>query len=261
MNASLFLLLQIALPQQADQAPPRAQPTSAVSRAASARLPTPEADAAALALRTAELAELGAALQLEAAAPREAAAARLAKLAAKDVMPHARAALRSESADVRLTAVTLLGKLPYGAGAREIERVLDLDRVPEVRREACHALLDAAPRAAHRALFDAARDDDELFVRRAAINDLGRLRSSEGADALVLLLEDAMLDEDEYVADLCQKALTMATGKTLKRNLEGWRAAIADMRKQEEQRAARERGDVETLDEEVADETEGSGEA
>lgn len=179
------------------------------------------------------LARLAAALESEDAGIRERAFEQLALAPRKSVVPYLKQALGSPHEATRLAAVTLVRRHDAKALGRDLVRLLGRDRSDVVRRELCHAVLECSPKDAARALREAMLDDTAIMVRRAAINDLGRLGTIEAAEALVdgyRMIGDE--PDGEYLIVHLTNALTLATGQSLGRdNLEGWQHFVADMRR------------------------------
>ncbi|MFG0318851.1 MAG: HEAT repeat domain-containing protein [Planctomycetota bacterium JB042] len=167
---------------------------------------------------------LAARLESSDPAVRDDAAERLARHDdARDVWKAVEEMLRSDSADTRRATIRVVRKLRIEEADAAVARLLRKDPDAKVRRDASHALAEVAPRKAVSRLRSAALYDDEVIVRRAAIQDLGRLGSLDAARTLCDLLEEAIVDEDAYFSTLAQRSLTLATGQTFGTNLEGWR--------------------------------------
>lgn len=180
----------------------------------------------------AELAACAQALEAEDDAVRESAIEKLARAPKALVIPVIKVSLGSPREETRLAAVSLVRRHQATVLARDVSRILDRDRSERVRREACHAVLDLKPKDAVRTLREVMLGDESVVVRRAAINDLGRLRSVEAAEALLegfaWISDEA---EPDYLLGHVTNALTFATGKSFGRNLEAWQFHVADLRR------------------------------
>jgi HEAT repeat protein len=131
--------------------------------------------------------------------------------------------LESKQDRVRRVTLRLLRDVRYDKCRGRIRDILRQDTDATVRREASHALVALHPDGAVDALTTAAVHDRDVRVRRAALLDLGTLRTPEALDSLIDQLE-AQLDEgDDYLAGVTMRSLTYCTGKTLGKNVEGWR--------------------------------------
>ncbi len=190
---------------------------------------------------------LAAALQSDDESTRDSAVESLTQLSVADVAPIAQTAMNSANSEVRLAALKILRHVPRTGPVdmkltrsvcRDLARVLGTDRVDENRREACHVLAEWSPDGAVVVLCKSATNDSADTVKRAAINDLGRLASVDSASALVDVLQFMIEQKDEYLIGQTTLALTLATGKTLGENVEGWRHLVADLRKAEDEKKA-----------------------
>lgn len=235
MNVLWFVLVLL----QAGDGGTRADNAPRVAAKPTATSPTVVVTATESAGRTedlsdpAVLARLAAGLESEDASVRERAFEQLALAPKKLVVPYLKQALGSAHEATRLAAVNLVRRHDVKALGRDLVRQLGRDRSDFVRRELCHAVLECAPTQAARALREAMLDDTAIMVRRAAINDLGRLGTIEAAEALVdgyqMIGDEA---DGEYLIVHLTNALTLATGQSLGRdNLEGWQHFVADMRR------------------------------
>lgn len=178
------------------------------------------------------LAVLASELEADDANVRENAFERLSRAPKALVAPLIKVALDSEQEATRLLAIKLVRRHVAKTLGRDVARVLARDRSEIVRREASHAVLEVAPKDAARILREAMLEDESLMVRRAAINDLGRLRTLEAAEALVEGYEWIAEEPDpDYLIGHVANALTLATGKSFGRNLEAWQFCVADLRR------------------------------
>jgi HEAT repeat protein len=239
MNA-LVLLLAFAGSVEGERIAPAVDPSATrPARAIAAAMPDPAtiAPSPGALQDPVVLAKLRRDLEAEDAAVREGALEQLVRGDAKSVVPIARAALVSDREATRVLGVKILRRLTAKGVHRDLERVVDRDRSDTVRREACHALIDCAPKDAPAILLVVAREDTSTAVRRAAINDLGRLASLEAAESLVQVLADVLAEGDEYLVKQTTLALTLATDKLHGENVEGWRHHVAKMRADAEAKA------------------------
>ena len=166
---------------------------------------------------------LTAALDSDLKATRDDAADVLAALDPDEVWKGVKTKLRAGHQDTRRTVLRLIRTLAITHAAGDVSRALRSDDDAKVRREAAHTLASIAPDRAVDPLTTAAFLDRAVIVRRAAIQDLGRIGTPEASDALVDVLERCLESGDEYLGDLATRALTLATGQSFGDNLEGWR--------------------------------------
>ncbi len=191
-------------------------------------LPSSAEEAAAAEREPPSLDVLAARLESSDRAVRDGAAESLARHDdARDVWKAVEKMLRSESPSTRRATIRVIRKLRIEEADAAVARLLRKDPDPKVRRDASHALAEVAPRKAVSRLRSAAQYDDDVIVRRAAIQDLGRLGSLDAARTLCDLLEEAIAADDAYLSTLAQRSLTLATGRSFGTNLEGWRHWIA----------------------------------
>src|SRR5690606_5153614 len=151
----------------------------------------------------------------------------LARVASPEIWKDLRPKLTSDSSDTRRAAIRLVRQLRIERADQVLTQLLRGDSDPKVRRDAAHALAEIAPEKAVDRLRTAAFLDREPGVRRAAVQDLGRIGSIAAANALCDVLEDAITQDDAYFTSLAERALTLATGQTHGTNLEGWRHWLA----------------------------------
>lgn len=163
-------------------------------------------------------------------ATRDEAIVALTRLDPEEVWSAVKPLLRADQEETRRAVVRLIREMEIGAAVSAICRTLRSDTDAKVRREAAHAITDLDPERAVGELRTAAFLDREIIVRRAAIQDLGRIGSLEAAWVLYEVLEEAVASGDTYFSALAQRSLTLATGKSFGANLEGWRHWIDGQR-------------------------------
>lgn len=175
---------------------------------------------------------------------RDAAVARLIAWKSPDAIEPAIAALTSPDVDVRFGAIRVLGACGGQKAAKSIVTTLQTDHDTRVRREASHALLEAAvPGIGVPAWLKAARADDDAGVRRATILDLGRSGDPDAFDGLVELYAEAIELEDSNTLKWTTNAMTLLCGARHDDNLEAWRHAAAQFRERIEAAAEAEHAD------------------
>lgn len=224
----LFLLLLI---DPSGGAPTREQPVLVADRPAVVESAPDAANGAVAVAKARKVAELVVRMDTEDGQVREEAFHALRVMDKQEVGPEATKILRSSrNASARRDVLRMFRQMEYDGAYREITQLLSRDEDPLVRREASHALVDLSPKHALGHLKVVAMTDSDVKVRRAAVLDMGSLKSLDAAEALLDVMHRLQAEGDAYLMGIVVQALRLTTGKDFGDNLPAWEQYVAGAR-------------------------------